>query len=199
MNDERKSSDEALIDRHLEAGESDLRAFEELVARYQKKVVTNCRYLSRSVDDAQDLAQEVFVKIFFALPRFERRSSFNTWVQRIKANHCMNFLKKQGGKVFVSVDDPDLEGNPETTLSVEPTYSSAVEERQRITEVLDSMSDTLRVPLLLRDMDGFSYQEIADTLGVGLSAVKMRIKRARTEFRELHAGGRAAPPPEGTP
>ncbi len=199
MSDERKASDEALIDRHLEAGESDLRAFEELVARYQKKVVTNCRFLSRSVDDAQDLAQEVFVKIFFALPRFERRSSFNTWVQRIKANHCMNFLKKQAGKVFVSVDDPDLEGNPETTLSVDATYSSAMEERQQITEVLDSMSDTLRVPLLLRDMDGFSYQEIADTLGVGLSAVKMRIKRARTEFRELHSGSRSASPPEGAP
>ena len=75
--------------------------------------------------------------------------------------------------------------------------ADAVDERQRIAQVLDSLSDTLRVALVMRDMDGMSYQEIAEALGIGLSAAKMRIKRAREEFRRLYEQvGRSAAPAE---
>ena len=160
-------------------------AFEELVARHQGRIMANCRYITKSPNDADDLAQEVFVKAFFALPRFEARSSFKTWLQRIKINHCLNFLEKKRGKVFVDADEPGLAVIEE--MQVPPRAErdlSSLEDRERIELVLDGMTDALRVPLVLREVDGLSYQEIADEIGVGLSAVKMRIKRARESFRE---------------
>jgi RNA polymerase sigma-70 factor (ECF subfamily) len=169
----------------------DWRSFETLVRRHQNRVVTNCRYLSRSVADAEDLAQEVFVKAFFGLKGFEGRSSFGTWVHRLKINHCLNYLERRR-RTFVPVDEPALESEPAMQTPPEVLGDLAAdEERRRIQRILDSMADTLRVPLLLRDLDGLSYQEIADTLKVGLSAVKMRIRRGREEFRALYDG--AAP------
>jgi RNA polymerase sigma-70 factor (ECF subfamily) len=186
---ERPGGDEELVERARSAPEGDLRAFESLMERHQERVLANCRYLTRSADDAEDLAQEVFVKAYFALARFEGRSSFRTWLQRIKVNHCLNFLKKGQGRSFVDVESPEMQASPE--LSVAPAAERHVRargQRERIAEVLDRMSATLRVPLILRDLDGLSYAEIAEDLGLGLSAVKMRIKRAREEFRRLYEG-----------
>lgn len=183
-------SDEKLVERARKARKGDLRAFDELVRRHQARVRTNCRFLTGSEEDALDLSQEVFVKAYFNLQRFEGRSTFGTWVQRIKVNHCLNHIRKRKGKVFVDVEDPALGG--EEALRDDARADDATrarETRERIAAVLDRMSETLRVPLLLRDLDGLSYQEIADRLGLGLSAVKMRIARAREEFRALYAEG----------
>jgi RNA polymerase sigma-70 factor (ECF subfamily) len=176
-------SDEELLARIRKVGEGDLRPFEELVRRYQKKVTTNCRYLSGSPDDAEDLAQEVFMKVYFGLAGFEGRSSFNTWVQRIKSNHCINFVKKKK-LATVDLETPGVEG----ASGVPPKAERELEKeaaRVRVGEVLLKMSETLRIPLVLRDMDGMAYDEIAEELGIGLSATKMRIKRGREEFRRL--------------
>ena len=188
---DRQASDEELLDQIREAGEGDLRPFEELVRRYQIKVTTNCRYLSGSPDDAEDLAQEVFMKVFFGLAGFKGRSSFNTWVQRIKSNHCINFVKKKRLST-VGLDTPGVEG----ASSVSPKAERELEKeaaKERVGNVLLMMSETLRVPLVLRDMDGMSYEEIAEELGIGLSAVKMRIKRGREEFRRLMVSVDAEP------
>src|ERR1700733_7717987 len=93
--------DEALLVRALQAPEGDLRAFEELALRYQKRVVANCRCITRDPNNAEDLAQEVLVKAFFGLRGFERKSSFAGWLQRIKINHCLDHLRKQSGRSFV--------------------------------------------------------------------------------------------------
>ena len=183
MAENRQVSDEELLERIRVAGEGDLRPFEELVRRYQKKVTTNCRYLSGSPDDAEDLAQEVFMKVYFGLAGFEGRSSFNTWVQRIKSNHCINFVKKKRLST-VNLEAPGVEG----ASGVPPKAERELEKeaaKVRVGSVLLKMSETLRIPLVLRDMDGMTYDEIAEELGIGLSAVKMRIKRGREEFRRL--------------
>ena len=179
--------DEQLVERAMTARQGDLRAFDELVRRHQARVQTNCRYLTRSEEDSLDLSQDVFVKAYFNLRRFEGRSSFGTWIQRIKVNHCLNHLRRQRGRTFVDVDDPALEAE-DTLRSPERADAGAVAraERERIGRVLDRMADTLRVPLLMRDLDGLPYQDIADELAIGMSAVKMRIKRAREEFRSLY-------------
>jgi len=159
-------------------------AFAELVRRYQEPVNTNCRYMSGSPADAEDLAQEVFVKAYFGLKRFEGRSSFETWVKRIKANHCINFLKKRSSRSFVDVEDPGVSSSDR--VRVEPTGLKGLDrlsKRERIRATLDSLPESTRIPLILRDMDGLSYQDIADELGVGLSAAKMRVKRGREAFR----------------
>lgn len=178
-----RETDDQLLIRIREAGEGDLRPFEELVRRYQGKVTTNCRFLSGSPDDAEDLAQEVFMKVYFGIAGFEGRSSFNTWVQRIKSNHCINFVKKKR-LATVDLDSPGVEKAsgvpPEVERELEREATKA-----RVGQVLLQLSETLRIPLVLRDMDGMAYDEIAEELGIGLSAVKMRIKRGREEFRRM--------------
>jgi len=177
-------SDEELVELARSAGEGDLRPFDRLVERHRGRVLANCRYLTRAAADSEDLAQEVFLKAFFALERFEGRSSFTTWLQRIKINHCLNYLDKQRRRPSVDIDDEQLHGRNE--LRVEPMAQrrmEALSQRERIAFILDSLSETLRVPLILRDADGASYGEIAERLDISLSAVKMRIKRAREEFR----------------
>jgi RNA polymerase sigma-70 factor (ECF subfamily) len=179
-------TDDDLVRRTLEAGEADLRAFETLVKRYQAKVVSNCRHITRDLNYAEDLAQEVFVKAFFHLNRFEGRSSFKTWLQKIKVNHCLNHIKAQQGKVFVDVEDKSLMNSAD--LAIQPIAEAEVIaqfDREQLRAILDSMPDTLRLPLILRDMDEFSYEEVANMLGISLSAAKMRIKRAREAFRIL--------------
>jgi len=173
------------------------RSFEELVRRHQRFVVGNCRVITRSANDAEDLAQEVFVKAFFALRRFEGRSQFRTWLQRIKVNHCLNHLRKTRGTVTVDIESVAPEGH--RGMQTEPTAESRLQaagDREQVMRVLDGMSDTLRIPLMLRDGDGQSYDEIAEHLGIGLSAVKMRIKRGRAEFRERFARVSAGAGPE---
>lgn len=181
-------SDEELAEKARGAASGDLRAFEALVHRHEKGVLANCRFLTGSAEDAEDLAQEVFVKIYFRLSSFEGRSSFRTWFQRIKVNHCLNFIRKTSAKSFVDADDPAVAEAPE--MRVEPIVNrdlDAADDRERIRATLDAMSSKLRIPLVMRDMDGLSYAEIATELGIQLSAAKMRIKRAREEFRARFA------------
>lgn len=179
--------DLALVRAAKAAPADDLRAFEALMVRNQGHVLANCRHLTGVPAEAEDLAQEVFVKAFFALRKFEERSSFRTWVRQIKVNHCLNHLAQRKKRQAVDVDDPAVA--QDAALRVDPAALGqllAEDERARIRAVLDRLSENLRVPLVLRDLDGLSYQEIADHLGVGMSAVKMRIKRGREEFRRLY-------------
>jgi RNA polymerase sigma-70 factor, ECF subfamily len=176
--------DETLLLRALQAPEGDLRAFEELAQRYQKRVVANCRCITRDPNNAEDLAQEVLVKVFFGLRGFERRSSFAHWLQRIKINHCLNHLKKHKDHTFVDLGDPDIDEFEELKVKVTAEQlAGTISERRMISAVLDSMPNTLRIALVLCDMDELSYEEVAQSLGIGLSAAKMRIKRARDDFR----------------
>ncbi|MBT8403116.1 MAG: sigma-70 family RNA polymerase sigma factor [Gemmatimonadetes bacterium] len=180
-------TDEELVERIRSSDRSDLREFEELMNRHAPRVMTNCRHLTGSSTDAEDLTQEVFVKVFFRLDRFEGRGAFGAWIQRIKVNHCLNHLKKQKRRRDVGLDDPSVATAEQ--LHTPARADAALEswdDRAVIGEVLGLMGDTLRIPLVMCDVDGFAYQEIADHLGVGLSAVKMRIKRGREEFRRLY-------------
>ena len=187
-NDE--STDEQLVERSARVTGGDVRAFELLVRRHQERILANCRYLTGSSADAEDLAQEVFVKAFFGLRRFEGRSKFSTWLQRIKINHCLNFNQKQRNKSFVSIESPEVESRVDLQTSPRAEQNlKAADERRRIAAALDEMSESLRVPLILRDADGLSYAEIAEKLDLSLSAVKMRIKRGREEFRRVYDSG----------
>ncbi|MDE1161051.1 MAG: sigma-70 family RNA polymerase sigma factor [Acidobacteriaceae bacterium] len=181
--DRAPDSDEELVSQATQAAEGDFRAFEELVMRYQKRVVANCRSITRDVNNAEDLAQEVLVKVFFGLRGFEKRSSFGHWLKRIKINHCLNHLKKNS-QSFVDVGDPETSEFEELKVKVTAEgVAGAMGEKKLISSVLESMPHTLRIPLVLCDMDELSYEEVAKSLGIGLSATKMRIKRARQEFR----------------
>jgi|SRR5579871_927253 len=184
-----RDRDEELVRAAQNAPEGDLRAFEELIHLYQNRILADCQFLTRDQNNAEDLAQEVFVKAFFGLQRFEGRSSFRHWLQRIKVNHCLNHIKKRDGKESLALDDESAEKIEQ--LRVPAVAAKEIEEMEdslRIEGILNSMPATLRVPLIMCDMDELSYEEIAAALGIGLSAVKMRIKRAREQFRRAYEG-----------
>lgn len=179
--------DGELVQQAQGALEGDLRAFEKLVARHQRWVIANCRYITRDPNNAEDLAQEILVKAFFGLRSFEGKASFGHWLKRIKIHHCLNHLKKHSGHSYVGIEEQDVSGFDQLkVLTSAEQLAEELSERLLISAVLDSMPNSLRVPLILCDMDGLSYEEVAQSLGIGLSATKMRIKRAREEFRERY-------------
>lgn len=179
--------DRELLELAMSAREGDLRAFEELVKRHQGRILADCRHLTRDSNDSEDLAQEVFVKAYFALQRFEGRSTFRHWLQRIKVHHCLNHIKKTKGRKSVALDEEIPEDHEHLRSSPEISRQLELEtDRQRIDAVLGMMSPALRVALVMRDMDELSYEEIAAALGIGLSAAKMRVKRAREQFRNCY-------------
>jgi RNA polymerase sigma-70 factor (ECF subfamily) len=189
-----EGGDEELVRAVREARDGDLRAFEQLMGQHQKRILADCRYLTRDENNSEDLAQEIFVKAFFGLRSFEGRSSFRHWLQRIKVHHCLNHLKKRAGKEMLSIDEEAVEEYEQ--LHVPAVAHQGVEadgSRQRIEGILNSMPATLRIPLVMCDMDELSYEEIAASLGIGLSAVKMRIKRAREQFRRRYEGEESIP------
>ncbi len=176
--------DAELVDRARRANPGDTRAFDELIARHRNRVIANCRYLGSSGEQAEDLAQEVLVKAYFALKKYERRSKFSTWLYRIKVNHCLNHRRaerKHGGDV--AIDDVVLD---HAALRVDPEAEMALARQadvSRVRAAVAGLSDTLRLPLVMRELDEMSYEEIAEALDLSLSAVKMRILRARQELR----------------
>ncbi len=186
-------SDAELVLRAHCAREGDLRAFEQLVEHYRHRIVADCRYMTMDESVAEDLAQEVFVKAYFGLRSFEGRSSFRHWLQRIKVNHCLNHVKKEKGRTAIPIESvadesPDMHVPPIAHRRLETNDT-----REQITRILESMPETLRLALVMRDMDELSYEDIASELGIGLSAVKMRIKRAREYFRARYQDASAAP------
>ena len=181
------SEDEVLVRKAREALEGDLRPFEQLVLRYERRMVANCRYITHDPNEAEDLAQEVMVKAFYGLRSFEGRSTFRHWLQRIKVNHCLNHLKKQEGRSYIGVEEPEAGGFDQLRVQATTEHQAEViGERELIARILNSMTETLRIPLVLCDMDELSYEEVAKVLGISLSAVKMRIKRAREDFRSRY-------------
>jgi len=183
----KEDPDKDLLELALNSREGDLRAFEELVKRHQGRILADCRHLTRDSNDSEDLAQEVFVKAYFALQRFEGRSSFRHWLQRIKVHHCLNHIKRNKGKKSVALEEEIPEDHEQLRRAPEVTRKLDQEaDRHRIEVAMGAMSPALRVALVMRDMDEMSYEEVAIALGIGLSAAKMRIKRAREQFRVLY-------------
>jgi RNA polymerase sigma-70 factor (ECF subfamily) len=178
------ASDEEVLEQHRTAVPGDLRAFELLVHRHEGHVRANCQFITGNAEEARDLAQEVFVKAYFGLDGFRGTSAFRTWLRRIKVNHCLNHLAKRrtGGEVPIS--EAIEATHPGFRVAAVDTLGEQ-ELADQVAAVLHAMPDTLRIPLVMHDMDGFTHQEIADSLGIGLSAAKMRVTRGRAQFREL--------------
>jgi len=182
-----RQEEDELFEAARRAPEGDLRAFETLVQQNQRRIVADCRHITRDETVAEDLAQEVFLKAYFGMHSFEGRSSFRHWLQVIKVHHCLNHLKRVR-KNQVSLDDEEEGITNSVELSTADRTLERLSDRQRIHRILESMPETLRLPLVLRDMDELSYEEVAASLNISLSAAKMRIKRGREWFRARFEG-----------
>lgn len=165
-------------------------AFEELVKRYERYVFNISRRYLGSEDEAEDITQDVFVRVLHALPSFEGRSQFKTWLYRIVMNQCYTAVEKRKQFVYESQHEDKDEDNLLENLLVEEQGPSAAydmnDEADCIQKTLSNMQSKESNILNLRFMGDLSLEEIANTLGTKLSATKMRFYRAMEQFKTLY-------------
>lgn len=164
-------------------------AFAQLVELHQKKVYNLAYRMTGNHEDAMDVSQEAFLKAWKALPNFKGDSSFSTWMYRLTTNAAIDFLRKQKPKdSLTSTYEADEEGTelqiPDTSISPE-TALMHKELGEFIQEGMSKLPSHQKEVLILREMEGLSYQEISSTLAVDLGTVKSRIARARTTLRSF--------------
>jgi RNA polymerase sigma-70 factor, ECF subfamily len=182
-------SPEELVLRCQQARPGDTRAFEQLVSTYKTQVFRTAYRLMRHHEDAEDLTQEVFLKVYRGIPTLTDPVTLPAWIQRITVNLCLDTLAKQKRRPSVPLpggSDDDGDDHLSDTITTTPEAAALRNEvRHCIEAVLAQLGAVERVVLLLRDLEDRSYQEIADSLKTGLSATKMRIHRARLAFQQL--------------
>lgn len=184
---ETTSDDLALV--HASRG-GDVRAFEELVKRYDRKLLRIAQHLMRNREDAEDVVQEAFLKAFLHLDQFREDSKFSTWLIRITLNQSLMKLRKQRPTREVSLEE-DVQSEEDTRPVDVTDWAPNPEELYRATELkeilretLQQLSHGLRVVFVLRDIEGLSLVQTAEALNLSLTAVKARSFRARLQLRE---------------
>jgi len=178
----RRAEDVALIERCLRREQS---AWEEIVARYRRKVFHIAYKFTGKHDEAEDLSQEIFLKVFKSLDKFNRDADFSTWLSSVARNYCIDHYRAMRREKEVVVEDlvamdlaPAASGNPHRAL----------EDRDRrsfLRRGLELLPDKLKEAVILRDLQGLSYQEMADRLHLPEGTVKSRINRGREELARL--------------
>lgn len=165
----------------------DLKAFEELVRSYEKNVYQLALRILGNREDAEDAAQEVFLKAYRSLSRFQGDSKFSVWLYRIVTNQCTDMLRarKRRPVQSLSVQNDDGEEDelpvPDERFSPEKLLDRKLT-REAVQRGLNSLSDESRQILLLRELRGLSYEEIGQALGLEPGTVKSRIFRARKKL-----------------
>lgn len=181
--DPRELSDEELVARAHQELFHVTRAYEELMRRYQRTLFNVCaRYLGNE-RDADDVCQEVMLKVLYGLKNFEGKSKFKTWLYSITYNECITQYRKERRKRRL-LDALSLE--PQEEASEEKTPK--VEDKGGLDRWLENVNPIDREILILRFVAELEFQEIADIMHMGLSATKMRYKRALDRMREKYAG-----------
>jgi RNA polymerase sigma-70 factor (ECF subfamily) len=183
-----KAADDRELVRRAQA--EDKEAFEELVRRNHHRVFAVAGGILRRREDVEDIAQQVFVKAYFSLKRFDQRAAFSTWLYKITVNECWDLLRKKKVRPLVYESDLSEEQAQQYTVSGEagrevPDISEKLADRQRIERLLDGLEDRDRLMLILKEVEGFAVEEIAELLHLNANTVKVRLFRARRRLVNL--------------
>jgi len=181
------AADERQLVRRAQKG--DKNAFELLVQRHQHRVFAVARGILRRQEDIEDVAQQVFVKAYFSLKRFDQRAAFSTWLYKITVNECWDLLRKRKARPLVYEADFSEEQLKQYSASEQradngPDTSERMAMRQRLDRMLAQLDERDRAMLILKEVEGFSVEEIADSLGLNANTVKVRLFRARRRVVE---------------
>jgi RNA polymerase sigma-70 factor, ECF subfamily len=168
--------------RRAQAGDKE--AFEELVRRHQHRVFAVAGGILRRREDVEDIAQQVFVKAYFSLKRFDQRAAFSTWLYKITVNECWDLLRKK--KVRPLVYESDLSEEQAQQFSASERVESGaqdisdkLEAQQQVELLLQGLDERDRMMLVLKEVEGFAIEEIAEILDLNANTVKVRLFRAR--------------------
>jgi len=169
------------------AVKGDTSAFETLMEHHEGRIYAIALRMCGNREDAQDCAQEAMLRIYHALDRFKGQSSFATWVYRVTMNSCLDELRKRKVRAATSLDSMLESGwSPQATESDQPEVQALRgEQRDRILAAIASLPEDMRTVIVLRDIQGFSYEQIADILNANIGTIKSRISRGREKLREI--------------
>ena len=162
----------------------DKEAFEELIRRHQHRVFAVASGILRKREDVEDIAQQVFVKAYFSLKRFDQRAAFSTWLYKITVNECWDLLRKKKVRPLVYESDLSEEQARQVMTSAEkvnpgPDISEKIEARENVERLLEGLDERDRLMLILKEVGGYSIEEIAEVLNLNGNTVKVRLFRAR--------------------
>lgn len=170
--------------------EGDQGAFRTLVTRYHPRIFNLIYSLVRDRDEADDLAQEVFIKAFRSLSGFKGQAQVYTWLYRIAVNRCLDWLKNQRRHPETSLERVEVYGADGASLRSLGTADAEMDQRElgrALERALRALSPDYRVALTLREIDGLSYEEVADVMGCSVGTVKSRLFRARSQLQRMLA------------
>jgi RNA polymerase sigma-70 factor (ECF subfamily) len=183
-----EASDELVLVRAAKAGE--MRAFEELVKRYDRNVFRIVQHITQNREDAEDVVQDAFLKAYSNLEQFQEQSKFYTWLVRIAVNEALMKLRRRRPERTISLDQ-DVETEEDSMPREVADWSPNPEQQYTQAELRDILSRTIqglpagfRMVFVLRDVEGLSTEETAEALGLSIPAVKSRLLRARLQLRE---------------
>jgi len=171
------------------ARRGDLGAYDQLVQRYQQRIYATIYHMTANHEDANDLAQEAFIKAFQALKSFKGGSSFYTWVYRIAVNKTINFLKQRKNRSQMSLNDLDfnVEHDPDLVALVSdktPRREATLTELQeKLNEGMQRLSEPHRLVVTLHDVQGLSHEEIAKIMECNIGTVRSRLFYARQQLQ----------------
>jgi RNA polymerase sigma-70 factor (ECF subfamily) len=182
--------EKVLVDR---ARRGDLHAYDDLVKRYQERIYATIYHMTSNHEDANDLAQESFVKAFQALKSFKGGSSFYTWLYRIAVNKTINFLNQRKNRQHMSLNDLDFnaEHDPDLVALISdktPRREAGLAELQeKLNAALLKLSESHRMAVVLHDVQGLSHEEIAKIMRCNIGTVRSRLFYARQQLQALLA------------
>ncbi len=179
-------SDEELVEK---VKKGDVDAYEEIVKKYENKVFGIVYHMIKNQNDVEDLAQEVFIKVYKNLSKFKGDSSLYTWIYKITVNLCLDEMKKRKNIIYLDekleVEDGELERELPSSDKTQIELYEEKELKENLHKCIGKLPEKQRVMIVLRDIKGFSYEEIAEITSVKLGTVKSQINRARLKLKEL--------------
>jgi RNA polymerase sigma-70 factor (ECF subfamily) len=180
-----ENSQEGALVRRAQAGDES--AFREIVERYQSKVFSIIHGIIRQRNDVEDIAQQVFSKVYFSIRNFDFRSSLITWIYKITVNECFDYLRKKKVRKLVyesdlSEDEARRVENTEPAVDRQVPVDQNLARRDYVVKLLTRVSEEERTLLMLKEVEGRSVEELAEMTGMNENTIKVKLFRARQKL-----------------
>jgi RNA polymerase sigma-70 factor (ECF subfamily) len=180
-----QNTQEGALVRRAQSG--DETAFRELVEKYQSKVFSIIHGIVRQRNDVEDIAQQVFAKVFFSIRNFDFRSSLITWIYKITVNECFDYLRKKKVRKLVyesdlSEDEVRRVENTEPSVDRQPSADATLARRDYVLKLMSRVSEEERALLMLKEVEGYSVEELAEMMSMNENTIKVKLFRARQKL-----------------
>jgi len=180
-----QNTQEGALVKRAQAG--DEAAFREIVERYQSKVFSIIHGIVRQRNDVEDIAQQVFAKVYLSIRNFDFRSSLITWIYKITVNECFDYLRKKKVRKLVyesdlSEDEVRRVENTEPSIDRQPPQDTTLARRDYVLKLLSRVSEEERTLLMMKEVEGYSVEELAQATGMNENTIKVKLFRARQKL-----------------